>query len=337
MPDLLAGKLKMDRDLFLKSVEKLAAQGVAQIDLGGLVRRSGSPETTASWQSGYAEQIAFRRAQIDRMIQFAETQQCRMTALIRHFGDTADGHRPCGLCDFCSPNSATAQTFAQPTPQEEHALRAILRALDANPKATGRLFTDAAVTHDRRHFDALLDGLARAGLITLSSETWTNPAGDLIAFKKAALTHEARTLGSSEPLGVMLRPASSAPAKLKSRKRAAASSRPAKMPVAKPAAEKAPSVSPDTPSLYARQRAPTPDPTAALDPAQQQLDRRLRAWRQAESEKIGLPQFFVLGSSTLRSIVLTRPSSLTQLRGIAGMGPEKTDRFGASILEICNS
>jgi ATP-dependent DNA helicase RecQ len=79
------------------------------------------------------------------------------------------------------------------------------------------------------------------------------------------------------------------------------------------------------------------DPTAGLTPAQQQLDQQLRAWRKTESEKIGLPQFFVLGSSTLRNIVLARPRTLSQLQSIAGIGPDKAAKFGAGILELCNA
>src|ERR1019366_6844125 len=79
------------------------------------------------------------------------------------------------------------------------------------------------------------------------------------------------------------------------------------------------------------------DPTASLTPDQQLLDAQLRAWRKAESERIGLPQFFVLGSSALRSIVLIRTRTITQLQAIAGIGPDKAQKFGASIVELCNA
>ncbi len=69
---------------------------------------------------------------------------------------------------------------------------------------------------------------------------------------------------------------------------------------------------------------------------QKLLEDKLRAWRKAESERMGLPQFFVLGTTTLRSIVIERPRTLQQLGGIQGLGQEKLDRFGASILEVCN-
>ena len=79
------------------------------------------------------------------------------------------------------------------------------------------------------------------------------------------------------------------------------------------------------------------DPTEALTSDQQALDVRLRQWRKVEAEKLGLPQFFVLGSSTLRSIVLNRPTSLTQLKSISGIGPEKVEKFGAEIIGVCRA
>ena len=73
----------------------------------------------------------------------------------------------------------------------------------------------------------------------------------------------------------------------------------------------------------------------ALTPAQQQLDQRLRDWRTAEAERLGLPQFFVLGTSTLRNIVLARPQSLAELRNIQGVSLEKLEKFGAGIIAAC--
>jgi ATP-dependent DNA helicase RecQ len=87
---------------------------------------------------------------------------------------------------------------------------------------------------------------------------------------------------------------------------------------------------------FRRERGMESDPTAELSEEQRALDERLRAWRKAESEKMGLPQFFVLGTSTLRTIVLERPKTLKQLQGIQGIGQEKLEKFGASILEVCN-
>ena len=437
-PDDLRFHLKMDAETFDRAVEKLASQGAAAVDISGAVRRSGN----AQWQSGYEQQVEFRRSQIDRMMHFASTQQCRMSALIRHFGDTADAHKPCGHCDFCSPSSASAQAFGEPTSNEDRNLRTILRALDGMSKATGKLFTDLALTKDRDEFEGLLDGLARAGLISIESSTFTSPEGKVIPWKRASLTHEGRELAPGTPLGVVLRNGQGRSAKsaksqrsstkvktakaaaedleltpaqrsleaelrawrkaeaaktgkpafivcsdaallglvvtqpqtifelltvagfgkdkaerygaeicalcrgggsgllvrqdvsrsdLQPKPRAAMSSLQVDAPVRVHTAAR----SGETPS-FKRERVVEVDPGLALDPIQQELEEKLRAWRKVESERMGLPQFFVLGTSTLRSIVLERPKTLDQLLKIKGVGQEKLERFGASILEVCN-
>ena len=93
----------------------------------------------------------------------------------------------------------------------------------------------------------------------------------------------------------------------------------------------------ETTPTFHRERPAAPDPAVELTAQQQELDAELRAWRKSESERIGLPQFFVLGSSALRSIVLMRPHSLGQLQSIAGIGPDKAEKFGSAILQLCNS
>ena len=50
-----------------------------------------------------------------------------------------------------------------------------------------------------------------------------------------------------------------------------------------------------------------------------------------------MPQFFVLGTSTLRGLVLAPPRNLAGLRRVEGMTQEKSERFGAEILQVCNS
>ena len=300
MPGDLMPRLKMAPDTFGRAVEKLAAQGVAQLDMAGNLRRANAAGN--HWQAGYTQQVDFRRSQIDRMMDFAQSQQCRMSALIRHFGDTSDAARPCGHCDFCAPGSATAQTLADPSADQDRDLRAILRALDGPSRATGKLFTDLALTKDRKTFDGLLDGLARAGLIGLSSETFTNPEGNVIAFRKASLTHEGRELQPGVPLGVLL---SAAPVNSPTKKSA---------------------------------RKSIPDAAAPnYTPAQKIFEANLRAWRKAEAAKTGKPAFIVFGDSALAALVLAAPRTLTELLNVSGFGPDKVDRYGADITAICRN
>src|SRR5271163_74020 len=268
MPDLLRQRLKMDAETFDKAVEKLIAQGAATIDMAGNVRASEDAPTRSAWRKGYDDQIAFRRSQIDRMVQFAESPRCRMAALIQHFGDTADGLRPCGHCDFCAPQNATAQTFRPPTTDEDRQLRAILRALDGTSRAAGKLHTELSTSAlrntpatDRKVFDTLLDALTRAGLITLNTDQWTNPEGNLITFKKASLTHEGRTLTGPLPSDLLIKDSSANTATSSSRKKSGNSTGP----------------NPSKASLKAERE----QTTAAYTPEQKSLEINLRNWRKA--------------------------------------------------------
>jgi ATP-dependent DNA helicase RecQ len=321
MPDLLRQRLKMDAETFDKAVEKLIAQGAANIDMAGNVRAAEDAPRQTAWRKGYDEQIAFRRSQIDRMVQFAESPQCRMAALIQHFGDTADGLRPCGHCDFCAPQNATAQTFRPPTTEEDRQLRAILRALDGQTRATGKLLTELSTgalrntpAADRKVFDTLLDALVRSGLITLNSDQWTNPEGNLINFKKAALTHEGRTLTGPLPPDLLLKETTATSSPSSRRKsRTPAGARPSKA------------------SLKAERE----QTTAAYTTEQKSIEAALRTWRKAEAAKTGKPAFMVFGDSVLHNIVLARPTKLAALHTVSGIGPEKADRYGADIIAIC--
>jgi ATP-dependent DNA helicase RecQ len=308
MPDILRQRLKMDVETFDKAVEKLTAQGAASIDMAGNVRNTG----LTTWRSGYDAQLAFRRSQIDRMAAFAETPQCRMAALIQHFGDTADGLRPCGHCDFCSPERATAQTFRAPTTLEDRQLRTILSTLaTTQSKSTGKLHTDLALGPlngiARKQFDAYLDSLARAGLLSLTTDTFTNPEGNLISYKKASLTHEGRTLKNSDALEIHLKDADT-PTPTKSR----------------------------TKSTRSKTKASHEEDTP-FTPEQRDLEARIREWRKAEAAKTGKPAFIVFSDAILRSVVQTRPRTIPSLLQISGIGPEKADRYGAAICALCDS
>jgi ATP-dependent DNA helicase RecQ len=321
MPDLLRQRLKMDAETFDKTIEKLIAQGAAIIDMAGNVCATEHTLRKTAWRKGYDDQIAFRRDQIDRMVQFAESPQCRMAALIQHFGDTADGLRPCGHCDFCAPQRATAQTFRAPTQEENRQLQAILNALDSQSRSTGKLHSELAANAlrntpaaDRKIFDTLLEALTRAGLIALTQEQWTNPEGNLITFKKAALTHEGRTLAGPLPPDLLIKD-TSADTATSTRKKSNYSGNPK--------------------SSKATLKAEREQTTAAYTPEQKSLEANLRAWRKAEAAKTGKPAFIVFSDAVLNNLVVATPENLSELRTVSGIGPDKIDRYGAEIIALC--
>jgi len=327
MPDLLRQRLKMDAETFDKAVEKLIAQGAASTDMAGNVRKAGDSLSTAAsvnaWRKGYDQQIAFRRSQIDRMVQFAESSQCRMAALIQHFGDTADGLRPCGHCDFCSPTTTTAQTFRPPTAEEDRQLRAVLRALAGQTRATGKLHTELSTgplrntpAADRKTFDTLLEALTRAGLITMQQDQWTNPEGNVVNYKKASLTHEGHTFTGPLPPDLLLREASGATIQSRSKNaRTSSGGRPSK----------------------ASLKAERDQTTASYTSAQKTLEANLRTWRKAEAARTGKPAFMVFGDSVLHSLVVSLPQTISELLTVSGIGPEKAERYGAEIVALCRS
>ena len=320
MQEPLARTLKMDPTQFQKAVEKLASHGAAQFDVAGNVRSTG----TTNWRSGYEAQVAFRQSQIDRMMEFAETQQCRMTAIIRHFGDTSDVHTPCGACDVCDPKAASAQTFRSPTSNDLRHLSDILFALEGQSRSTGKLHTElssgalrgTAAAKDRKIFDALLDALVRAALVNIAADTFTNAEGSLITYKKVSLTHEGREAvrtGKLHAPDILIRDALEAAAPV-GRSKSAKASRSSK------AAGK-----------------PQRDQSAPYSPAQQDLEARLRAWRKAEAAKTGKPAFIVIGDSVLRNIVEASPRSIAELLAVSGIGPGKAETHGAAIIAICRN
>jgi ATP-dependent DNA helicase RecQ len=322
MPDILRQRLKMDAESFDKAVEKLIAQGAATIDIAGNVRATESAPSRAAWRKGYDDQLAFRRDQIDRIVQFAETRQCRMAALIQHFGDTADGLRPCGHCDFCAPQNAAAQTFRTPTQEEARQLQAILEALEGTSRSTGKLHTELSTgplrnteAANRKIFDTLLDALVRAGLIALTTEQWTNPEGNLITFKKATLTHEGRMFSGPLPPDLLIKDSSANTAPSSKRKKTsnAGGSKPSK----------------------ANLKAEREQATASYTAEQKSLEANLRAWRKSEAAKTGKPAFIVFSDTVLQNLVVIAPKNLTELRTISGIGPDKIDRYGAEIIALC--
>jgi ATP-dependent DNA helicase RecQ len=306
----------IDRETLDRAIEKLLATGVALMDMAGDVRLADAassgpsaldPEPSPRWQQSYEAQIANRRAQIDRMVAFAESTTCRMAALIQHFGDTTDTRATCGLCDICNPSGNSASAAHQPIAEERAWLRTILRALESRSTSTGKLFTDLKLTKDRSDFDTLLDALARAGLITLANDTFRTAEGKDITYKKAAITHEGREPDDATLDTVWIRGSLADAPSSKSRKRSGA-------PSVKASASRAGS--------------------QETNPAAEELFNQLRAWRTEAARPTKTPAFMILADAVLRAIAHHNPQELTALHAVPGMGAAKVDRYGAAILAV---
>jgi ATP-dependent DNA helicase RecQ len=295
--------IAMDREAMDRAVEKLQGVGVAEVDMSGWVRAGEGRRGLAAWKSGYDAQVMARRNQIDRMVAFAEGHQCRMTALVQHFGDTTDRRGPCGKCDVCNPAGATGGATGDgghaPDTAECKDLRTILRALEGRGQSTGKLFTELKITKERADFDVLLEGLARAGLISIANDTFTNAEGKEITYRKATITHEGRDPDDATLATVWIRGGGNG-GRATSKK------------VKKPAVADR--------SLTAEEEA---------------LEKRIWAWRSAMAKKSGAPAFTVFPDSTMRALAIQNPKTMADLRTIKGLGPVKVETLGAEILAVC--
>lgn len=69
----------------------------------------------------------------------------------------------------------------------------------------------------------------------------------------------------------------------------------------------------------------------------QQLFEKLRSWRMETARLHNVPAYVIFHDSTLRDIAKAHPNSLTDLRGVSGVGEKKLATYGAQIVELVNS
>jgi ATP-dependent DNA helicase RecQ len=60
----------------------------------------------------------------------------------------------------------------------------------------------------------------------------------------------------------------------------------------------------------------------------------LRAWRSEVARKRGVPAYVVLHDSTIDGIAIARPTTLDQLRGVAGIGDKKLEHYGEELIAM---
>ena len=347
--DDLRFALDMDAEVFDKALEKLLIHGAAQIDYQDCIVRPPSNQATSkadAWQRGYRSQADHRRAQLDRVIRFTEEHACRMAALILHFGDTVDGRRLCGHCDFCAPEGCLAQQFRALTPQEEQGARGVLKRLrGASGVSTGKLHKEIYPREElsRNDFEDLLGALTAAGYVRLEDASFEKD-GRAIAYRKASLTREGEEVPEGSRLDLQIRAgnADNKPRKQsKTPRHEKPSSSPNRVPHSlRPAESGAPR---ETQAQRACPElaegvghAPKGASAPPLSPEDAALETRLREWRMEIARKQRIPPFFVFADTVLRSIARIRPTTLAALLAVDGIGQAKLDRFGADICRLCS-
>ncbi len=181
----LAHRMGMELDRFERALDKLWIHGGARVLGDGDVRRG-----NADWEHPYTEQRNHKWAQLVQVGRFAESHDCRMLHLVRHFGDQEDSGETCGQCDVCSPSACVLRQTRTPSTSERKAIEIMIEAIaNSDGVSTGKLFRDnfASSSLDRRSFEHLLGGLSRAGIVALRADSFEKD-GETIEFQRAYLT-----------------------------------------------------------------------------------------------------------------------------------------------------
>jgi len=306
---------KLGEEEFDKALEKLEIHGGARVDFGGSLVAGGP-----GWKKTYTIQAQFRVEQMEKVLRFTTSSNCRMAALVGHFGDIEDASRPCGICDVCDPAGAVLRQFRRPAAGELAMALAIADELrPVEWRGTGALqrAVDAAGRLNRSQFDGLLDAMVRAGLIGIEDAEYEKD-GEVRRFRKVRLTEAGLELRASTPVALLI--SDGIVEEFAGRGGTPARSKKAKTMASKAASGKT-AVAVGAP--------------VQLTAEGEALAARLREWRAAEARRLGVPAYLVLHDRTLKALAAARPKTPNQLLAIDGIGPAKVERFGETILELC--
>jgi RecQ family ATP-dependent DNA helicase len=300
--ELIEKQSRVPPDIFEKALEKLWTHSGVIVDAADDLTRGAD-----DWRDSYIAQGDQKKSQIEAMIRYAQSNQCRMSSLVRHFGDTADSQKPCGICDFCAPESCEAQRFRKATAQEQTVARDVLKALRMNRKSVGKLHTEVCGSNamDRDGFEELMGAMARAGFLRLVDSVFEKD-GKQIPYRLASITEDAKDVDQDTPFELTIRETpdlSGKPARKKSRK-------------TKPTAGRS----------VARegQRAGAGSRAVAM----------LKAWRRALATKLGIPAFRIMSDRVLLAIAEKDPKTAAQLLAIPGVGIKLVEKYGSQIYRI---
>ena len=289
----------VDVEIAEPALGKLWIHGGVTVDGSDVVRPG-----KKGWQPSYEAIREYRRAQLDEVLDFAQSGGCRMVRLVRHFGEARDT-KPCGLCDACRPHGCVGRRFREPSRAEHSLAERVVEELGRRDGlATGTLMRNLFPTGgiERRDFEQAISALERAGALALNDDEFEKD-GKVIRFRRANLLPSARAaLGPGRLLFEDDGQPAAGPG-LKKRRR-------------------------KSPARTKRQE------PALVTPTDHAVEGRLRQWRQKLSKARGVPAFVILTDKTLLAIACVKPTSLAALLQIKGAGPKLVEKHGAAILQV---
>jgi ATP-dependent DNA helicase RecQ len=252
---------------------------------------------------------AFKRVSIgklDALVGLAETTHCRRTRLLGYFGETS-GTVKCGNCDNClsPPLVRDGKVIAQKLLSAAYRTGQRFGAMHLIDILVGRL-TERVKQFGHEKLSVFGVGAElnekqwRAALRQLVAMGHLAP--DSEAFGALKLTDSARGVLKGET-EVMLR-------------------------------EEVPGSRIRATRTKSRRGDIAPASTGRNEPADANLTGALRAWRSEVARTRGVPAYVVLHDATIDGIANLRPTTLTQLRDIAGIGDKKLEHYGDELIAL---
>jgi DNA topoisomerase-3 len=292
--ELIKKQSRVPSDVFEKALEKLWTHGGVMIDADDNLTL-GSDD----WRDSYIAQGDQKQSQIEAMIRYSQSNQCRMSSLVRHFGDAADSQKPCGICDFCAPESCVAQQFRDATQQEQTVARDVMNALRMNRKSVGKLHTELCGKNgmDRDGFEELIGAMARSWLVRLEDSVFEKD-GKQIPFRYASLTEDAKHAAENTLIELKIRETAAVSAKLTGKK------------------------------LRKKK------PAAAVKQSEGAAAKNLKAWRRGLAAKQNVPAFRIMSDRVLLAIAEKEPRSAAELLAIPGIGIKLVEKYAAQIYRL---
>ncbi|MBZ5627098.1 MAG: ATP-dependent DNA helicase [Acidobacteriia bacterium] len=320
----LQEKSRMDPDVFDRVLEKLWIHGGAQVDFAENVCRGHD-----HWRESYLVQSDQKLRQLNLMLRYAEGNQCRMAALVRHFGDVADGQKACGLCDFCAPAECAGQKFRPLLEAERATVHQVIASLRVEgTNTTGRLHSELnpKAEMSRTDFEEVLGSMGRAGLVRFTDAIFEKD-GKAIPYRKVSLTPQAYAIDHAGTASLLMKDgAASAGTGRKRKKKAALAERRKKGGRRDSPVESKPVVKPATKPATQESRPPAIPDT--------RIEEALRNWRMAEAKRRGVPPFKVFSDQALKAMAAKRPGTAAELLAIPGIAIGTVEKYGAQIYRI---
>ncbi|BCJ33700.1 ATP-dependent DNA helicase RecQ [Actinocatenispora thailandica] len=238
-------------------------------------------------------------AHLDAMLALCETVQCRRVRLLDYFGESA---QPCGNCDTCLDPPASWDG----TVPAQKLLSTVLRLDRERGQRFGvgqaidiLLGKQTPKVTQHRHDQLSVFGVGS----DLTEAQWRTVTRQLLAQGLLNVEGDYGTLVLTERSADVLRGQHTVRLRTEPERRKAAKTKRASA-------------------------------SAELPPEAQPVFEALRSWRGGTAKEQGVPAYVVFHDATLREIATRRPTDLSELGAVSGVGESKLAKYGEGILAV---